>query len=167
MDFKTEKSITSGKTYVPSKVNISSKNGLYEVQTYNPSSTIDPFEKKKTNTLSEPTDPFKQKTGYSPTRTTDDITKRKIEDYQGHKYDTFYDYGFPNDKDKEKRKQEPKEPKPKSEPKVDRKPKHVERAESPFPYNASKSVSRTFMLMTKGNRVRPEGTSFKTTDEFD
>ncbi|VDI17087.1 Hypothetical predicted protein [Mytilus galloprovincialis] len=155
MDFKTEKSITSGKTYVPSKVNISSKNGLYEVQTYNP--TIDPFEKKKTNTLSEPTDPFKQKTGYSPTRTTDDITKRKIEDYQGHKYDTFYDYGFPNDKDKEKRKQEPKEPKPKSEPKVDRKPKHVERAESPFPYNASKSVSRTFMLMTKGQSSQTRG----------
>ena len=48
---------SAGKTYVPLKVNISSKNGLYEVQTYNP--TIDPFEKKKTNTLSEPTDPFK------------------------------------------------------------------------------------------------------------
>ena len=120
--------ISAGKTYVPSKVGISPKNGLYEVRKYD--SVIDPFAKQTTQSISDPADPFKQKTGYSPTHKTTDIANRKIEQYEGYTYDTYYDYAFPNDKDRVKKKQEPK-PKqepvhPKPKPKVKPKSKAVE-----------------------------------------
>lgn len=169
LNLKRETSITAGKTYVPSKVGISPKNGLYEVRKYD--SVIDPFAKQTTQSISDPADPFKQKTGYSPTHKTTDIANRKIEQYEGYTYDTYYDYAFPNDKDRVKKKQEPK-PKqepvhPKPKPKVKPKSKAVEPPETPLPYNASKCVSRTLIMMTKNNKVRPSRTNKKLTDDFD
>jgi hypothetical protein len=125
--------LSAGKTYVPSKIGINPKNGLYEVRQYD--NVIDPFAKQTTQSVSDPADPFKQKTGYSPTHKTTDIANRKIEQYKGYTYDTYYDYAFPNDKDREKIKQEPKpkqkpvepKPKPKVEPKKLPKSKAVER----------------------------------------
>lgn len=112
---------SAGKSYEPSKVGISKKNGLYQVETYNPS--MDPFAKQPTNKLSDPADPFKQKVGYEPTTSTDDIANRKVEEYKGHKYETVYDYGFPNDKKREKNKEEPKRKKDPEKPKVKKEPK--------------------------------------------
>jgi hypothetical protein len=40
---------------------------------------IDLFAKQPTQSVSDPADPFKQKTGYSPTHKTTDIANRKIE----------------------------------------------------------------------------------------
>lgn len=87
---------------------------MYNAHTYNP--IVDPFKKKQTtNKLGDPVDPFNQKVGYEPTTTADDLANRKIREYEGHKYETYYDYGFPNDKKREKKKEEPK-PKVETEP---------------------------------------------------